>query len=175
MRAIGGIACGFAAAIACATTELTSACNLCTNVCADPYSVDADCLIGSAQCLVNGAPIPKCVPGDCAPFGVDVGGTLSIPVGTMWATLGSRDDLHIGCNCVGMSPPDASDSPGGITVSVDGVDFKGCSIPPLGPLICANIPRTARTIQIHFANGAPELALDFWDDECAAAHPVCPE
>jgi hypothetical protein len=99
----------------------------------------------------------------------------------MWPILGSRDDLHIwGCDCsgpVGDASQAASEDasvPFGLTILFDGVPFHGCTIPPLGSIVCPNVPRSVQTIEIRFAQGASQLALAFWDDECMAAHPVCP-
>jgi hypothetical protein len=65
-----------------------------------------------------------------------------------------------------------------VTVRVDGVPFTICSVAPApdGRLRCPNIPHTAKTLELRFSQGIDlAYALDFQDDECWAAHPVCPK
>lgn len=161
------------------------ACQECKDVCNPPYDVLGYCTVQNGTCSVDGTPIPHCAPGSCGTFDVAAGATLTVPVGVMWPALGSRDDLLIVCNCTlitGADPMGASDGsvPSGVSVLLDGVSFPGCVAPPLGgggggAIECSNIPKSAKSLEIRFAQGAENLSVDFQDDECDAAHPVCPQ
>ena len=48
----------------------------------------------ASSCLVDGVPVVQCTPDSCGPWTLPSGSTLTIPVGTMWSTLGPRDNLH---------------------------------------------------------------------------------
>ena len=150
----------------------------CKEPCPDAYNGFQFC-VASGNCTFAGAPIahcaedgtaPSCLPSNAAP-----GDTLTLPVGAMWPTLGTRDDLMIDCNCTTSSPGDAGGTMcnGSLTVLFDGVPATGCSCPPDRPMMCSDIPRSVNVISLTFAEGASDLALDFHDNECEATHRIC--
>ncbi len=97
-----------AAFVLMAAGSPTGGCYPCSYPCPSAFDVGGYCLTpsGSNQpsaCMVDGQPVTQCDPGSCPPWTLSSGNTLTIPVGTLWATLGPRDDLHWFIACL---PPD---------------------------------------------------------------------
>jgi hypothetical protein len=153
----------------------------CKEPCQDAYNAFQFC-IATGTCTFAGAPIthcaedgttPSCFPSNAAP-----GDTITLPIGAMWPTLGTRDDLMIDCTCATSSLRDAGEDGGtvcngSLTVLFDGVPATGCSCAPDRPIMCSDIPHSVKVISLAFAEGASDLSLDFHDTECEANHRVC--
>jgi hypothetical protein len=160
---------------------LVDACQQCKNVCDPPVDAITYCLVGEGMCSVDAMAVPHCAPGSCGPFSLAAGASLTIPIGMMWPMLGSRNDLEIVCSCASLDSDSGATSmqdgaaPAGVSVLVDGAPFPGCSIERLGGILCPNLPRSSHLLQIRFATGADQLSMVMRDEECEAAHPVCPE
>jgi hypothetical protein len=89
-------------------------CYQCDYPCPSAFDVGPYCLTPSgsnqtSSCLIDGEPVTQCVPGSCPPWTLSSGETLTVPVGSLWSTLGPRDNLHwfIACLPAGYAP-DAS-------------------------------------------------------------------
>jgi hypothetical protein len=89
-------------------------CYQCDYPCPSAFDVGPYCLTPSSSnqpssCLIDGQPVTQCVPGSCPPWTLSSGETLTLPVGSLWPTLGPRDNLHwfIACLPPGYTP-DAS-------------------------------------------------------------------
>jgi hypothetical protein len=157
-----------------------SGCRQCDNPCPPQYNVLQFCA-ATGLCAVDGTAIKDCV-GDggtpnCVLWNPPPGAALTIPVGAMWSSLGSRDDLSIGCNCTLSAGPDSGQDGSAsstVTVLFDGSPGTGCGTPPLGPITCENVPRSVNTITLSLTAGASNLGLYFEDHECQAVHPLCP-
>jgi hypothetical protein len=96
-----------------ASSPLTG-CYQCDYPCPSAFDVGPYCLTPSgsnqpSSCLIDGQPVTQCVPGSCPPWTLSSGETLTLPVGSLWSTLGPRDNLHwfIACLPPGYTP-DAS-------------------------------------------------------------------
>ncbi len=102
---------------------------------------------------------------------------LTLPVGEMWPTLGTRDDLAIDCSCPVAPQGDGggvgSVCNGDVTILFDGQPATGCSCPPGRPMMCSNIPRSVKVITLNFAEVEPDVVLEFQDSECQATHRIC--
>jgi hypothetical protein len=91
-----------------ARSPLTS-CFPCNYPCPAAFDLGPYCLTPSAAgqsstCLVDGLPVSQCVPGFCPSWTLASGSTLTVPVGSLWPTLGPRNDLHWFVDCL---PPGA--------------------------------------------------------------------
>jgi hypothetical protein len=152
----------------------------CHDVCPPPYGPFQYCT-ANGTCTVAGAPITHCADDgttpNCILWNPPPGETLTLPVGAMWPTLGTRDDLAVDCNCTFTSQGDAardgSECNGAVTVQFDGVPATGCSCLPGRPMMCSDIPHSVKVISLTFSEGAPGLALEFHDNECEGAHRIC--
>ena len=86
-------------------------CYQCDYPCPSAFDVGPYCLTPSgsnqpSSCFINGQPVTQCVPGSCPPWTLSSGETLTLPVGSLWSTLGPRDNLHwfIACLPPGYTP-----------------------------------------------------------------------
>jgi hypothetical protein len=110
--AIGGTLFSLAAAFVLMSGGAPLAgCYQCDYPCPSAFDVGGYCLTpsGSNQpstCLIDGQPVTQCDPGSCPPWTLSSGDTLTIPVGSLWPTLGPRDDLHWFVAC--LPPSDAT-------------------------------------------------------------------
>lgn len=150
----------------------------CHDVCPDPYAAMQFCT-ANGTCTVGGAPITDCAGDgttpDCILWNPPPGMALTLPVGTMWSTLGARDDLAIVCTCAssGDAGGEGSGCDGTVVVLFDGMPATGCSCLPGRAITCENVPHSVKVISLTFPQGTSDLALEFHDDECEAAHRVC--
>ena len=151
----------------------------CHDVCPEPYDPTAFCH-STGPCTVPAPPTTQCTAAGTIPNCVLWNPTLDVltlPVGEMWPTLGTRDDLAIDCSCPGAPQAEAGDAGSAcnsdVTVLFDGQPATGCSCPPGRPMMCSNIPRSVKVITLNFAEVEPDVVLEFQDSECQATHRIC--
>jgi hypothetical protein len=172
-----------AAFVLAAAGAPTVGCYPCSYPCPSAFDMAGFCLTpnGSNQpstCLVDGQPVTQCDPGSCPPWTLSSGATLTIPAGSLWATLGSRHDLHWFVNCLAPSNtaleasvpeastdgspddagPDVSPAfasgipqmPGTLTVLFDGVPAQGCVCTANSEITCRGVATTVQTIGFRY-------------------------
>jgi hypothetical protein len=180
-------------------------CYQCDYPCPGAFDVGAYCLTpttsSQSACLIDGTPVAQCVPGNCGTWTLPSGSTLSLPVAPLWATLGSRDDLHWFVDC---APPDpdagiadggsgfvvtsSTDASAGVAIVFDGVTAQGCICIPQTEITCQNVPHTVQNIGFQYVQAASPtieagvdagsaglpLSIAFDVGSCLASHAGCP-
>ncbi len=165
--AIGGTLFSLAAAfvLMSASSPLTG-CYQCDYPCPSAFDVGGYCLTpsGSNQasaCLIDGQPVMQCDPGSCPPWTLSSGNTLTIPVGSLWPTLGPRDDLHwfVACLPPGdatseASVPESSAQEASQETSVPEGSVQDASTPDASQAFVSTVPQMAGTLTVLF-DGVP--------------------